>query len=828
MKVKKRNGRLEEFNVDKINKCAERACKNLENVSASEVLIDAKIKLYDKVTTDEIDKSLIMSARSKIEFEPNYTYMAARMLLNTIYKEVFGEGVDSDAFELQYRKSFITNMRRLVREEILNEELLESFDLRELSAKLNIEREKDWKYLGIQTIYDRYLLHIDNRRMETPQAMWMRIAMGLALNERPEDRQEYALEFYETLSQFDVVSSTPTLFNSGTTHSQLSSCYLNTFDDSIDGIFDGLWQEARKSKFAGGLGFDITNFRSRGSFIKGTNGTNQGPVYFWKLYNDMLVAVNQGGKRKGAGCAYLETWHADIEDFLALRKTVGDDRMRCHDKNTANWIPDLFMEQVEKDGEWHLFSPDEVPELHETFGAEFKKHYKRYVKKGKNEELRVFKTVSAKGLWKKMLKSLFETGHPWITFKDPSNLRYSNQHEGAVHSSNLCTEILLHTKPTIHADDGTRSVKEYGETATCNLASINLKRHVGVDKNGEKFIDYEKLERSTKMAMRMLDNVIDLNYYPTEEARKSNMTHRPVGLGTMGWHDMFYEFNVNYGSDDAIRISDEIYENISYFAIESSSDLAIEKETYESYSGSLWSKGTFPIDTYKELMELRGTETKITPRKDWDKLKAKVAKQGMRNSNTMAIAPTATISYIAGCSQSIEPNFGVIFVYSTLSGEFTMMNEYFVNDMKSEGIWTKELANLVKTVDGDLGKLNGSIPQWIKEKYVTAFQQDQFKLIDCAASRQKWIDQGQSLNLYNDKSSMKFLNDIYFHAWKTGLKTTYYLRNLAASAIEKSTGSNVEEHTADNTDTNTPQETTEPSLCSLEAKIRGETCESCQ
>ena len=498
MKVKKRNGRLEDFNVDKINMCAERACKNLENVSASEVLIDAKIKLYDKVTTDEIDKSLIMSARSKIEFEPNYTYMAARMLLNTIYKEVFGEGVDSDAFELQYRKSFITNMRRLVREDILDERLLESFDLRELSATLNIDREKDWKYLGIQTIFDRYLLHIEGRRMETPQAMWMRIAMGLALNEKPEDRQEYALKFYETLSQFDVVSSTPTLFNSGTTHSQLSSCYLNTFDDSIDGIFDGLWQEARKSKFAGGLGFDISNFRSRGSFIKGTNGTNQGPVYFWKLYNDMLVAVNQGGKRKGAGCAYLETWHADIEDFLALRKTVGDDRMRCHDMNTANWIPDLFMEQVEKDGEWHLFSPDEVPELHETFGAEFKKHYKRYVKKGKNEELRVFKTVSAKGLWKKMLKSLFETGHPWITFKDPSNLRYSNQHEGAVHSSNLCTEILLHTKPTIHADDGTRTVKEYGETATCNLASINLKRHVGKNEHGEKFIDMINWKKAPK------------------------------------------------------------------------------------------------------------------------------------------------------------------------------------------------------------------------------------------------------------------------------------------------------------------------------------------
>ena len=828
MKVKKRNGRLENFNVDKINMCAERASKNLDNVSASEVLIDAKIKLYDKVTTTEIDKSLIMSARSKIEFEPNYAYMAARMLLNTIYKEVFGEGVDSDAFELQYRKSFITNMRRLVREEILNEELLESFDLRELSAKLNIEREKDWKYLGIQTIYDRYLLHIEGRRMETPQAMWMRIAMGLALNEKPEDRQAYALKFYETLSCFDVVSSTPTLFNSGTTHSQLSSCYLNTFDDSIDGIFDGIWQEARKSKFAGGLGFDITNFRARGSYIKGTNGINQGPVYFWKLYNDMLVAVNQGGKRKGAGCAYLETWHSDIEDFLALRKTVGDDRMRCHDMNTANWIPDLFMKQVEADGPWYLFSPNEVPELHEIFGEAFETKYWEYVKKGQDGELNVFRELKAKDLWKKMLKSIFETGHPWVTFKDPSNIRYSNQHVGTVHSSNLCTEILLHTKPTIHADDGTRTVKEYGETATCNLASINLKRHVGVDKNGEKFIDYKKLEASTKMAMRMLDNVIDLNYYPTEEARKSNMTHRPVGLGTMGWHDMFYEFNVNYGSDDAIRISDEIYENISYFAIESSSDMAVEKETYESYTGSLWSKGTFPIDTWKQVMKLRGNSDEVNLRKNWDKLKKKVAKQGMRNSNTMAIAPTATISYIAGCSQSIEPNFGVIFVYSTLSGEFTMMNEYFVNDMKAEGIWTKELANLVKTVDGDLSKLNGSIPQWIKEKYVTAFQQDQFKLIDCAASRQKWIDQGQSLNLYNDKSSMKFLNDIYTHAWKSGLKTTYYLRNLAASAIEKSTGSNVEEHNADNTDTENPQETTEPSLCSLEAKMRGEICESCQ
>jgi ribonucleoside-diphosphate reductase alpha chain len=824
MKVKKRNGRLEEFNVEKINKCAERACEGLENVSASQVILAAEIKLYDKVTTIEIDKSLIMSARSKIEYEPNYSLVAARLLLNTIYKEVFGEGVDSDANELQYRKSFITNLRKLVREDILNPELVESYDLRELSAKLDLTRDGNWKYLGIQTIYDRYLLHIDGRRMETPQAMWMRVAMGLALNEAPDQRQEYALKFYDVLSNFELVSSTPTLFNSGTTHSQLSSCYLNTFDDSIDGIFDGLWQEARKSKFAGGLGFDITNFRSRGSFIKGTNGTNQGPVYFWKLYNDMLVAVNQGGKRKGAGCAYLETWHADIEDFLALRKTVGDDRMRCHDMNTANWIPDLFMEQVQKDGDWHLFSPDEVPELHETFGAEFKKHYKKYVKKGKNEELRVFKTVSAKALWKKMLKSLFETGHPWITFKDPCNIRYSNQHAGVVHSSNLCTEIQLHTKPSTYDNQGGRVVKEYGETATCNLSSINLKQHIGVDDNGEKFIDYDKMDRTIDVGMRMLDNVIDLNYYPTEEARRSNLLNRPVGLGTMGWHDLFYEFGVTYSSKDATRISDEIYEHISYSAINASSTLASERGTYETYEGSLWSQDIFPVDTYRELMRIRGVEKRIHLRKDWDELRKTVKAQGMRNSNTMAIAPTATISYIAGCSQSIEPNFGVIFVYSTLSGEFTMMNEYFVNDMKELGLWDKTVADMVKSVDGDLSKLNGQIPQWVKDKYVTAFGQDQFALIDCAAARQKWIDQGQSLNLYNDGTSMKFLNDIYFHAWKSGLKTTYYLRNLAASSIEKSTVTEVDKMESVEID----DEEQPSAMCSLEAKMRGETCESCQ
>ena len=812
IKVKKRNGRLVPFEVEKINRSAERACENLENVSPSEIVLDAKIKLYDKVKTLEIDKSLISSASSKIEKEPNYNLVAARLLLNTIYKEVFGESVYSESFDLQYHKSFIVNLKKLVKEGIIDKRLTEEFNLKKLSEALDTSRDLNWKYLGIQTIYDRYLLHVDGRRMESPQGFFMRVAMGLALAEK-ENKEEWAIKFYNTLSSFDLMSSTPTLFNSGTMHSQLSSCYLNTFEDSIDGIFDGLWQEARKSKFAGGLGMDISNLRSRGSYIKGTNGENQGPVYFWKLYGDMLVAVNQGGKRKGAGCAYLETWHADIDDFLELRKNVGDERMRAHDMNTANWIPDLFLQQVEKDESWYLFSPNETPELHEIYGKEFEQKYWEYVEKGKAGELRVFKEIKAKDLWKKMLKALFETGHPWITFKDPSNIRYSNQHVGTVHSSNLCTEILLHTKPTTFKDNNRREVEEYGETAVCNLASINLKNHLKV-----RTLDYDKIQKTVEIGMRMLDNVVDINFYPTKESENANMRHRPVGLGSMGWHDVFYALDIDYSSEEAVALSDKIYENISYAAILGSSKLAKERGTYQTYKGSLWDQNILPIDTYKKLLKTRSKREKVETTLDWNIVRDHIKQHGMRNSNTMAIAPTATISYICGCSQSIEPNFGVMFVYSTLSGEFTQINEYFVEDIKKLGLWSQEFVNVVKSIDGDLSKLEeGKLPEKILAKYKTAFQQDQLKLIDCGAARQKWIDQGQSLNLYNNKTSLKFLNDMYMHAWKSCLKTTYYLRNTSASTVEKSTVSSKKEYSAE-----------EVAACSIEAMRNGEECEACQ
>lgn len=1199
LKVKKRNGRLEDFDVSKINRCAERACFGIENVSASEIILDSEMNLYDKVKTKEIDKSLISSSRSKIYKEPNYAKVSARLLLNNIYKEVFKESVDSDAFELQYRKSFITNLRKLSKNDIIDKKLL-NFDLKKLSNHLKIERDNLWKYIGIQSVYDRYLKRIDKVVYEAPQSFWMRVAMGLALDEKEEEREDWAIKFYDKLSNFDFMCSTPTLFNSGTTHPQMSSCYLNTFDDSIDGIFDGLWQEAKKSKFAGGLGFDVTNLRARGSFIKGTNGENQGPVYFWKLYNDMLVAVNQGGLRKGAGCAYLETWHADIEDFLEMRNPIGDDRSRGHDMNTANWIPDLFMKQKEKNESWYLFSPNEVKDLHELYGKEFEEKYWEYVEKGKNGELRVFKEVNAKELWKKMLNAIFHTGHPWITFKDPSNIRYSCQHEGVVHSSNLCTEILEHTKPTVYKDNNKREVKEYGFTANCftkdtriltkngykeiidcdgvevyvpfkdennfeknnsfekaklvsqgvkgvyvvktksgqeikatedhpflvktkianyrrsepnrkptlekyewkkvkdlnikdkissplndslvksvknnedfsvagwflgdgwqsngaygvcfgyeedyarekvinkarewwekcpskisynysfpktyldknnvycwssskksfvefmnekfgfknaiastknisnkifnesfsnkasflsglfsadgcisvdtrakikrltvcltsaskellqnvqlllkefgihsricdsfprkkyqgslrissyesveryykyigfslapkkqeklksnldvkkiknyqglnqsevisieyigeeevydlsldskhhfiangmtvhncNLNSINLKNHLKYNKKTRKYeLDYDKIAETTQIAIRALDNVIDNNFYPTYEAENSNKRYRPVGFGSMGWQDVFHLMDIDYSSDEAVDLSDKIYEFISYHSILSSSKLSEERGKFPTYEGSSWSKGIFPIDTYCDFMKnYRDESFNKTPKDfetlDWDKVRKEVEEKGMRNSLTMAIAPTATISYISDCSQSIEPMFSNLFVYSTLSGEFLMLNENFVNDMKARFLWTSEISDLVKQTDGDLSLLDDSIiPPDLKNKYKTAFNQDQFKLIECAAARQKWIDQGQSLNLYNSGTSRKFLNDIYTHSWNTGLKTTYYLRGKAASDIEKS-----------NVQKKAPTDA-EKQACSIEAMRNGEICEACQ
>lgn len=779
--VKKRNGRIENININKINLCAERACEGLSNVSASEVVLDAHVQLYDKITTAEIDKALIMSARTKIEKEPNYAYVAAGLLLSNIVKEVFGESRDRDAFEHQYRSSFVKNLKTLSKEGIINPKLLD-FDLKKISEALKPERDSKFKYLGLQIVYDRYLLHVDGRKLETPQAFWMRVAMGLSLNEK--DKEEKAIEFYDAISQFLLCPSTPTLFNSGTMHSQLSSCYLNTFDDSIDGIFEGLWQEARKSKFAGGLGFDVTNFRAANAYVKGTNGKSSGLVPWLKIYNDMLIAVDQGGKRPGAGCAYLETWHLDLEDFLDLKKNTGEERRRCHDMNTANWIPDLFMRRIQEDGDWYMFSPSDVRDLHEVYGEKFDKAYAGYCKKADDGIITNFKKTKAKELWKKMLRVLFETGHPWITFKDNANLRYSNSHEGTVHSSNLCTEIYLHTKPS-KFDDGEKT--EVGETAVCNLSSINLKEHL---KDGK--LDYLLMAKTIATQIRMLDNVIDLNFYPTKEAANSNLKHRPIGAGSMGWADVFYSYKVDFSSQEAVQFSDELQEFISYHCISNSCALAKEKETYSTYEGSLWSKDILPIDTYHSLIKYLGESpiefktTKFAPKVDWDSLRKSIAEHGVRNSNTMAIAPTATISYIQGCAPCIEPDFSVLFVYENKSGNLMIINEWFVNECKQLGIWDQNMVEMIKSVDGELSQLNGAIPSELKKRYCTAFERDQFKLIDAAAARQKWIDMGQSLNLFNGGTSLKFLNDLYIHARNRGLKATYYLRNKAASKIEKS------------------------------------------
>jgi ribonucleoside-diphosphate reductase alpha chain len=806
-RVKKRNGRLEKFDAQKINKCVQRACNGTDYVSASEILLDAELQIYDKIATKQIDESLILSARAKIEKEPNYSKVAAALAINALYKEVFRESVDSDTFKLQYQKTFIQNIKKLCKEGILSERLLD-YDLNEIAKKLNIKRDEKFNYLGAQILIDRYFIRLNGKIMESPQAFWMRVAMGLALNE--ENKEERAVEFYNLFSNFLYTPSTPTLFNSGTTHSQLSSCYLNTFDDSIDGIFEGVWQEARKSKYAGGLGFDVTNFRASGAFIKGTNGISGGLVPWLKILNDTLVAVNQGGKRPGAGCAYLEPWHLDFEEFLNLRKNTGDDRLRCHDMNTASWVPDLFMKKVQEDADWYMFCPSDCRELHEAYGEDFEESYDYYCKHAEEGSMKNFRKVKAKDLWKKMLKVLFETSHPWLTFKDPSNIRYSNQHQGTVHSSNLCTEILLHTKPSQYKE-GEKT--EVGETAVCNLGSVNLKSHLR-EKGGKWEIDRDLLSSTIKTAIRLLDNVIDLNFYPTKEAQNANLQHRPVGLGMMATHDILQVLDIQYDSDAAVKYIDSLTEFFSYNSLLASSELAKERGSYSTYSGSLWSKGIIPIDTYNSLMSYRGkNKEKASVSKDinWQLLREHISKYGMRNSNTMAIAPTATIGYINGVEQSIEPNFSVLFVYECKSGNFFVINEQFVNDMKKADLWTPEFAEAVKEVDGDVMLLD--IPKQYKEKYKTAFDRDMFKLIECNSMRQKWIDQGISFNLYNKETSLKYLNDMYMAAWESGLKTTYYLRNRGASKVEKSTR-NEKEYSEE-----------EQIACSI---ANPESCEACQ
>ena len=780
-KVKKRNGRLEDLNLDKINLCAEMACEDLTNVSVSEIVLDASLQIYDKIPTKEIDKALIMSARSKIEKEPNYAYVSARLLLHNLYKEVFGEGFVTDDFEDKYKKHFIGNVKKLVKQERLSKDLL-SYDLEVLAEAITPQRDDLFKYLGIQTLYDRYFIHLKGRRMETPQSFYMRVAMGLCLNE--ENKEEKAIEIYNMMSEFRYSPSTPTLFNSGTKRSQLSSCYLSTVHDSIDGIFGTIHGQARLSKYAGGLGIDWSYIRGTGSYIQGTNGNSSGLIPWLKIFNDTLVAVNQGGKRKGAGCAYLEVWHLDVEDFLELRKNTGDDRRRCHDMNTALWICDEFMNSVKEEKDWYLFDPHECPDLHDLYGEEFSKAYAEYSEMAENGELENFAKIPAKDLWKKCLKALFETGHPWITFKDPSNIRYSNKHAGVVHSSNLCTEILLHTKPSVYNEG---ELVEVGETAVCNLASINLSNHVKI-----RTIDWKKLQKTVEVAVRGLDNVIDLNFYPTQEAKNSNLKNRPVGLGVMGTHDVLHKLNINYDTQEAIDLCGKIQEFISLHAIKTSALLAKEKGSYPSFGGSEWSKGNFPIDTYCELKNTRVKTpcvledyTLYETLEEWKSVRDLVSEYGMRNSNVMAIAPTATISYIQGCSQSIEPDYSALYVYSTLSGEFTMVNEHFVALAKKKGIWCQELVDALKTADGDVMAVD--LDEDIQREFITAFDIEPEILIEAAAERQKWIDMGQSLNLYNKHDSLKFLNDLYFSAWESGLKTTYYLRGKAATRVEKST-----------------------------------------
>ncbi|MDD2844109.1 MAG: ribonucleoside-diphosphate reductase subunit alpha [Rhodoferax sp.] len=743
------------------------ACSGLSpDVKPEPIMAETLRNLYDGVPMDEVYKASVLAARTLIEKDPDYTYATARLLFHTIAKEILGEDVAQADMPQAYADYFPQFIKRGVAHELLDEKL-QQFDLVRLAGALKAERDLQFDYLGLQTLYDRYFLHIGKQRIELPQAFFMRVAMGLSLNEI--DREARAIEFYEVLSSFDFMSSTPTLFNSGTLRSQLSSCYLTTVPDDLDGIYEAIKENALLSKFAGGLGNDWTRVRALGSHIKGTNGESQGVVPFLKVVNDTAVAVNQGGKRKGAVCTYLETWHLDIEEFLELRKNTGDDRRRTHDMNTANWIPDLFMRRVMEKGQWTLFSPNNVPDLHDKFGIAFEQAYVAYEEKAARGEIKLFRTVQASDLWRKMLTMLFETGHPWITFKDACNIRSPQQHVGVVHSSNLCTEITLNTSNT--------------ETAVCNLGSVNLVQHL---KDGK--VDHTKLQKTITTAMRMLDNVIDINYYAVKKARDSNLRHRPVGLGLMGFQDSLYALRLPYASDAAVQFADESMEAICYYAYQASTELARERGQYSSYKGSLWDQGILPIDTLDRLAHERGgyVEVDRSSTLDWDALRQKIAQHGMRNSNCVAIAPTATISNIIGVDASIEPCFGNLSVKSNLSGEFTIINSALVRDLKRLKLWDDVMVMDLKHFDGSLAPID-RVPQEIKSLYATAFEVDTRWLVEAAARRQKWIDQAQSLNIYMAGASGKKLDDTYKLAWVRGLKTTYYLRTQSATHVEKST-----------------------------------------
>ena len=795
-----------EKNVQEVIESAvTKACLGLDNVDEKLLAAEIKSATYEGISEKDLAESMLMTARTMVEKEPNYSFVTARLLLNNLEKEVctFLGVVEKKDRNKMYKEALTKTIEKGIELDFLNEDL-KSYDLDKLGQAILEERDFQFTYLGLQTLYDRYFITSDETRYELPQVFFMRVAMGLALNE--ENKDERALEFYKLLSSFDYMSSTPTLFNSGTKRPQLSSCYLTTVPDDLSGIYGAIRDNALLSKWAGGLGNDWTNVRALGSKIKGTNGKSQGIVPFLKVSNDTAVAVNQGGKRKGAFCAYLECWHLDVEEFLDLRKNTGDDRRRTHDMNTANWIPDLFMKRLEKGEKWTLFSPSDVPELHDIYGKEFETKYTEYEKKAETGEIKHFKTVEAKDLWRKILSMLFETGHPWVTFKDPCNIRSPQGHVGTVHSSNLCTEITLNTNED--------------EIAVCNLGSINLPQHIDEGK-----INVEQLKSSVTTAIRMLDNVIDINYYPVPQAENSNKKHRPIGLGLMGFQDALYKLGISYDSEEAVVFADKSMELISYFAIEASCALAEERGTYETYKGSLWDNGIFPLDSINLLAEQRGSDfidQNTEKTLDWDKLKEKMSKHGIRNSNVMAIAPTATIANITGVSQSIEPTYQNLFVKSNLSGEFTVVNPYLIEELKKEGLWDEVMLSDLKYFEGSLKQIN-RVPEHIKNKFKTAFEVEPRFIVEAASRRQKWIDQAQSLNLYIANVDGKKLDITYRMAWYKGLKTTYYLRSMGATATEKST---VERSSLNAVQSNQEVQAASqaPSACS----ILDPDCEACQ
>ncbi len=768
----------------------EQACADLHGVHAESLVNDTLCNLYDGIPENDVLSALVMTARGRIEQEPDYSAVTARLLLEQLRLEA-GRALELPLqFSLaeMYPQALSVYIDAGIRHELLAPEMA-SFDLARLGDALQPERDRQFGFLGLQTLYDRYFIHWNGHRLELPQVFFMRVAMGLALKE--DDPNARAIEFYNLLSSFDYMASTPTLFNSGTRHSQLSSCYLTTVSDDLGNIYGSVRDNALLSKWAGGLGNDWTPVRAMGAHIKGTNGKSQGVVPFLKVVNDTAVAVNQGGKRKGAVCAYLESWHLDIEEFLELRKNTGDERRRTHDMNTANWVPDLLMERMRDDADWTLFSPNDTPDLHDLYGNAFRTRYQEYEAMAARGELSLFKTTPAKQLWRKMLTVLFETGHPWITFKDPCNLRSPQQHQGVVHSSNLCTEITLNTSEN--------------EIAVCNLGSINLAAHI---KGGE--LNVQQLEQTINIAVRMLDNVIDINYYAVPQARESNLRHRPVGLGIMGFQDALYALKLPYASAEAVDFADLTMEQISYFAIRASAELAAERGAYPTYEGSLWCQGILPIDSIEHLKAGRRDGELVLntdSRLDWSGVRNKVRQHGMRNSNVMAIAPTATISNIVGVSQSIEPAYQNLFVKSNLSGEFTVVNTALVNDLKAQGLWDNVMVNDLKYFDGSVQQID-RVPAALKALYATAFEIDSRWLVEAAARRQKWLDQAQSLNLYMAEASGKKLDALYQLAWERGLKTTYYLRSLGATGAEKSV----------------PVAAPAPQVCSIDEPD----CEACQ